>query len=178
MRVLLSLVISCNVVLGCSNSARGSGAAIDIDEISVTDLFEQIRACKNSGGEPPAHRAELAEQAARAKMQRYPFEPRDGLQAVTLLREAALCWKAAGQQLPVTRVERQAESWRNGIWQDFQTHRLRLDLAIESQQLARALAEVRALQALWPRKTDAIAIELRRQESRLEGKIAEKKGFR
>jgi hypothetical protein len=163
------------LIVGCSSAARGSGDARALDEVSAADLFDEPLVCHTSGAEPPAHRAELSEQAAHAKMQRYPFKPRDGVQAVSFFREAALCWKAAARPERRRRVARQAESWKMRIWHDFLAQRLRLDLSLESGQPARALVEVRALQALWPRETDRVANELRRQEMRLRRMLDPKK---
>jgi hypothetical protein len=143
---------------------------------SVDALFGSAPTCRRGHAESAGHRARLAEEAALAKMQRYPFAAQDGRDAVALLREAARCHVEEGGAAEAARTERLAERWQARIWEDYQAARLRLAMALENKQPADALAEVRVLLALWPRADDELGRELRQRESELVKRIeAEKK---
>jgi hypothetical protein len=117
--------------------------------------------------DPGSGRAREAEAAARAKMQRYRFAARDGVQAINLLREARQCHLAEGSESEAARIGKLVDAWRARLDRDHESHRLRLRLAMQKGDRKEALREVRALRALLEPGKGATLSWLEKMERRL-----------
>jgi hypothetical protein len=93
-------------------------------------------------------RAKEAADAARAKSERYPFAAQDGVRAAELYALAAACFTAAGRDGDADRMTRDRKSLVAHIDEDYRTHRLKLERAVEYRRTRQALLESRALLAL------------------------------
>lgn len=109
-------------------------------------LWEEENACTQPAA--AESRAREAEAAALAKMQRYRFEARDGLQALRLLQEARQCYAAGGRRAEAFRAEKRSAAWKARLQRDYEGHLLRLRLALQKKDREEVLGEVRALKAL------------------------------
>jgi hypothetical protein len=82
---------------------------------------------------------------ASSKQERRPFHIPDGVQAVPLYEDAAACFKTAGDPNDARRAEAIATRLRADIAQDYRTHRVRLEHAINTERWETAQKEVRVL---------------------------------
>jgi hypothetical protein len=110
------------------------------------ELFDGIVPCSRPHN--PSNRAAEATEAGLAKMERYPFEARDGVAAVRLLLEAKECHAAAYAGTRAFPVRERLESWIQRIRRDYRSRRLRLRLALQNDDRRTALREVRSLRKL------------------------------
>jgi hypothetical protein len=111
-------------------------------------LFGDAPGCPEKDEAATAPRAREAADAALAKSQRYPFAAQDGIRAVEMFGEAASCFAAAGQDAAADRVRKSRTALEARIQEDYRTHRLKLERAIEYRRTRAALVEVRELLAL------------------------------
>ena len=114
-------------------------------------VFEAEANCPSSGGNT-RHRADLEAEAAIAKSERYPFNSQDGVQAVNRYRRAEACYRDLGLTEQAEAMAHEGERMERRIEEDYQTHRLRLERALEQGRLADALLETRALRQLLQHK--------------------------
>lgn len=108
------------------------------------ELFDQETSCTTTGG-TARHHADRDAEAAIAKAERYPFAAQDGVQAVRLYRRAAACYRAIGATTEAQLMQREGEVMARRIDEDYRTHRLRLERALQQNRLEDALLETRAL---------------------------------
>jgi len=124
----------------------------DTEEVAASPLFEQPIKCSQSS--PSLFRARESERAAFAKMERYPFDHQDGVEAVRLLSEARDCYQTVGEIVQVTRVQQALDSWTRRLEQDYRSHRLRLRLALANARYDKARRTLRILQNLLSHRDD------------------------
>ena len=104
-------------------------------------------------GDPPAcgtdarlvHRAVRAEQQGHLYAERYPYDPRDGIEAVVRFQEAMTCYQRQGLSTESARVERLASALIARINVDYASARLGLDRALGSESWRAAHTEIRQL---------------------------------
>lgn len=111
------------------------------------ELFAAEASC-DQGGSSALHLAREAAEAASHRSERYPFDAQDGVAAVKLWGEAGACYDAAGRADDARRVERERRAMAQRLEEDYRTHRLRLERALEKERWDDALRESRALLSL------------------------------
>jgi hypothetical protein len=116
------------------------------------ELFDAQIGCPTGDGST-RHRADRDAEDAIFKSERYPFDPQDGVQAVHLYRTARACYQAIGAAQEAQQMEREAALMQRRIEEDYRTHRLRLDRALEQGRLPDALIETHALIELVSHRT-------------------------
>lgn len=125
----------------------------DSGEVAASPLFEQPIKCSQSSSS--LFRARESERAAFAKMERYPFDHQDGIEAVRLLSEARDCYQTAGEIVQETRVQKALNTWMRRLEQDYRSHRLRLRLALAAARYDKAKRTLRILQNLLSHRDDS-----------------------
>ncbi|HTE51121.1 MAG TPA: FHA domain-containing protein [Kofleriaceae bacterium] len=105
-------------------------------------------ACPEADPAAAGPRAREAAEAARAKSERYPFAAQDGIRAVELYSLASRCFGAAGRDGDAERAGRDRAALVARIDEDYRTHRLKLERALEYGRTRQALLETRELLAL------------------------------
>jgi hypothetical protein len=144
-----------------------------VEEIDATPaapppaIFDERISCPIQGG-TARHRADQDAEAAIAKSERYPFAAQDGVQAVRLYRRANACYTALQATQEAELMRREGDVMQRRIEEDYQTHRLRLELSLEQQRMPDALLETRALIELLRHKNDPYLTWLRQLERQLE----------
>lgn len=132
------------------------------------DIFDEAPSCPESEGNT-RHRADQDAEAAIAKSERYPFNSQDGVQAVQRYRRAEACYRAVGASTEAGVMQSEGEQMQRRIEEDYRTHRLRLERALEQGRLADALLETRALRQLLQHKpTDPYVLWLQQLERQLQ----------
>jgi len=111
-------------------------------------LFDPAPNACSESGEAAAFTARESIEAAESKGDRYPFDAQDGIQAVRLYDQAAACYVAAGDPQSAARARQARGMLADRIEYDFQTHKVRLERALEYKHMADAIVEVEALRAL------------------------------
>jgi hypothetical protein len=106
-------------------------------------LFDADETCPSSGS--ARHRADLDAEAAIARAERYPFSSQDGVQSVRHYRMARACYRAAGAEREAQIMANEGRAMEQRIDEDYVTHRLRLERAIEQNRMPDALLETQAL---------------------------------
>lgn len=104
-------------------------------------------ACSDSG-DAAAFNARESIEAAESKGDRYPFDAQDGIQAVRLFDQAAACYAASGDAQSAARARQERAMLADRIEYDFQTHKVRLERALEYKHMADAIVEVEALRRM------------------------------
>ncbi len=94
------------------------------------------------------HTARENERAARAKQQRFPFDPQDGVEAVDMLRTSEACYRVAGRPDEASQAHAAMEEWSQVINSEYSTVRLRLKYDLEHDRFAEALKRVDEIRAL------------------------------
>jgi hypothetical protein len=150
------------------SSGEDGSAAFSLADRKPPALWEGRVDCSQPAAAET--RAREAEAAALAKMQRYRFEARDGLQALRLLREARQCYAAGGREGEAARVEKKADAWQERLQGDYEGHLLRLRLAQQKKDGGETLREVRALRALLAHRNGEYLSWLTHLERRLESR--------
>jgi len=116
-------------------------------------LFAAGASCAHDGPGTAHQRAQDDERAALAMIDRYPFAPEDGVQAVVRFRQAHACYRDAGDASASERVRTLGDAAQRRVEGDYRTRDFRLKRALEAKQTRSALLEVRALRAmLGPRE--------------------------
>ena len=86
-------------------------------------------------------RARRFERYARLYIERYPYDPADGVRAVLYLRRAASCYSSAGNESDAARVTARALSLSSLIETDYASARVALENTLASKNWASALPE-------------------------------------
>ena len=89
-----------------------------------------------------------AEEMARFRADRYPYDPRDGVRAVQGYRTAARCYEVAGRPSDAKRTRFVGQELAARMVTDYAAARLSLANAIEAERWADVLRETRHLQLL------------------------------
>jgi len=135
-------------------------------------LFGGAMACPHDGPGTAHQHAEDDERAASAMIDRYPFAPEDGVEAVVRFRRAQTCYRDSGDGPGADRVRTLGDAAQQQVEADYRTRVFRLRRALDAGHARRALEEVRALRAmLGARPTDAYVAWLGRVEHALELRV-------
>jgi hypothetical protein len=130
-------------------SLSGSEPELDpTEDVEAPELGVPPTGCRENEPAPALERATEAERAAHAKMQRSAFVTREGVDALDLLAESSLCFRAAGLEGESRRVEAVLLKWSARLNEDYSAARLRLRLALADGRSEDALAAVRKIEAL------------------------------
>jgi hypothetical protein len=113
----------------------------------VPELLGATESCPYQGRAAGA-RAEEAELAALAKAERYAFDVHDGVDAVQLYSVATACYTQGGDVSSAARTRKAEESWRARMKTEYQSHRLRLRLALDRGANDDAYREAHGLRAM------------------------------
>jgi hypothetical protein len=108
-------------------------------------LFAAPAACPEPEPAAAEARAREAADAAVARSQRYPFAAQDGIGAVELYGLAASCFATAGRDRDAEQMSGQRARLVGRIEEDYRTHRLRLERAIQYRRTRQALIQTREL---------------------------------
>ena len=135
------------------------------ESVVAPSLFNQPIEC--SRPRLARYWAREVERTAFAKMQRYPFKPQDGVEAVRLISEARDCYQIAGEVVHVTRVEKALDTWKRRIERDYHNHRLRLRFALGSERHDDARRSIRILRDLLIHRSDPYTHWLNRVEQKI-----------
>jgi hypothetical protein len=119
-------------------------AGLDMEAPEPYVLFADQSACPVTGVQAMT-RAEQSAEAALAKSERYPFDAADGLDSVILYDTAFLCYQSTGVTAAASEMQRERDYMRHRIQEDYDTHRLRLQRALELERYDDGLLEARAL---------------------------------
>jgi hypothetical protein len=148
--------------------AEDTGHGIETQAPSETlDLFAEPVRCPSTGAQA-LYLADEDAEGALAKSERYPFDASDGVESVELYRRSQACYALVGQTEAATRMQHEGDWMQHRIEEDYRTHRLRLERAMEQQRWSDALLETRALLALTRTRDHAYVQWLVRNERRLQ----------
>ena len=92
-------------------------------------------------GEAAGFQAARDEAAGLARLERYPFDARDGIHAVELLRRAAMCHRAAGVDAAAENARMLALRAQARVERDYRMGRFRLERALANRRTSDALIE-------------------------------------
>lgn len=133
-------------------------------------IFDEEITCPEGG--TARHRADSDAEAAIATAERYPFAARDGVESVRLYRRSAACYRAVGATREAEIMSGEGDSMQQRIEEDYRTHRLRLERALQQARLPDALLETRALiELLQHRESDRYLAWLRQLERQIQLQI-------
>jgi hypothetical protein len=119
------------------------------------------------------HAARAALHSGRARMQRYPFAPRDGREALARLAEAVACARLAGDAAALGEASEQLARARQRIERDIRDHTQRYALLRKRERVREAADDIAYLTALgWPER-GAFAEQLRIDQGVLEDEARE-----
>ncbi len=93
-------------------------------------------------------RASEAEQSALAKAERYAFDAHDGVDAVRLYGLAQSCYAQGGDSASAQRARKAQDGWTQRMNGEYQSHRLRLRLALDRGATTDAYREAHGLTAM------------------------------
>ncbi len=96
------------------------------------------------------HAAFENERAALAKQQRFPFDPRDGVEAIEDLSQSEACYRVAGRVDEASRIHATVERWSDYVSGEYTTVRLRLKFDLEHNKYADAIMQIDAVRAFLP----------------------------
>ncbi|MBN1653760.1 MAG: hypothetical protein JXA30_08290 [Deltaproteobacteria bacterium] len=131
------------------------------------ELLERAGPCPDVGG-PAVSRAYELEEAALAKLDRYPFHAADGVKGYELLQRARSCFISGNDAEAAMNVEVKLRQWKTRLEQRYQNHLIRLRLALDRDAYADALAETQSLQSLLKGREGAYSQWLASVERRLQ----------
>ncbi len=97
---------------------------------------------------PRNSRALRLEKEGRIRIERYPYDPRDGVRGVTLLMRAKSCHEAAGRDREADRAASVSARVSSRIDADYSSARLALERSLANQRWGRALRDAERLLAL------------------------------
>lgn len=109
-------------------------------------LFGESPTCPSR--ETALRRGIRAEEKARSRADRYPYDPRDGVRAVQGYRTASSCYEAAARPSDAERARLSGQALADRVVTDYAAARLNLANAIEAERWADVLRETRHLQLL------------------------------
>jgi len=170
--VLLLLLAGATWLMMMSDPAREDAMQSRIAPLKLFEYQSKVRCTAKDAS--PGERGEAALQAARSKMQRYPFAAADGLSAVALYAEAAACFERARNGARSTLAVVEQKRAVDTIDEDYRMLRLRLMSALEREQYESARREALALLALLGNTPNAYVDWLRRVERQLVLELEEK----
>ena len=157
--------VAAGVWRGVRDAARGEDAG-------WPPLPETQASCPEPR-EHARHAARAALGAARARMQRYAFAPRDGRLALERLAEAVECARAANDGELASEAARELAGARARIESDGRDHLRRYQHLKERDRLDEAASDIAFLLELgWP-ESGALARRLRRDGDVAAGNAAE-----
>ena len=113
--------------------------------VAPPPLFAAPPSCPDKDGASAGSRAQEASDAALAKSQRYPFAAQDGVGAVELYGVAAACFTVSGKDSDADRARQTGAALEERIQEDYRTHRLKLERAIQYKRTRQALIETQKL---------------------------------
>jgi hypothetical protein len=115
----------------------------------VPDLWDApVTACaRTSSAEQAIAVARDKESIADARRERRPFHAQDGVAAVPLYETAAACFRQGGDAASAAESANEAATLRKEMYDDYKTHRVRLEHALSIQDLVTSRKEVRTLLA-------------------------------
>ena len=143
--VMVGAIVAVLAVLWLLSGDPSAGLETESPEPYV--LFTVLPACPDTGA-VAQHRADEDAEAALAKSERYPFDPSDGVESVRLYRTAQACYAVLGMAPAAAEMQREGDYMQHRIEEDYRTHRLRLERALEHENFDDAVLETRALIAL------------------------------
>lgn len=108
-------------------------------------LFAAPPSCPEKDAAAADPRAREASDAALAKSQRYPFAAQDGIGAVELYAVAAACYTLSGKDTDADQARQAGAALEERIQEDYRTHRLKLERAIQYKRTRQALIETQKL---------------------------------
>ena len=130
--------------------SKQSGEGLPSGEgIEPPTLFaeEQAQACPE-GSQEPGERAVQTEFRAHARGDRLNYDLRDGVRSVMLYRQAAQCYRDAGQADKGEEMDALANDLQETVQAEYAARRLRLHHALQTEDWERAFVETRALSRL------------------------------
>jgi hypothetical protein len=112
---------------------------------------------------------------AEGKAERRPFRVQDGVQAVPLYEVAAACFKIAADDEHFKIANESATNLRAKVNEDYRAHQVRLEHALNVQDLVMAAREVKILMAFTEGQSGAYVEWLSSLDRQLTLKLGEKK---
>ena len=157
------LALFAAAILGCEQPEVESSTAAPE---SPSRLVVSRRSC--SSPLPSPERGIRLEREGNMRMERYPYDPRDGVRGALLLFEAADCYRAAGLQVDSIRSEAAASRFQAVLQSDYASARVAIERAISKKRWSDARKQAQRLLALtghlqpsayvdWLRATAALA---------------------
>jgi len=143
--------------------------------VAPPPLFAAPPSCPEKDPPTAAGRAREAADAALAKSQRYPFAAQDGVGAVELYAMAAACYTVAGKDGDADQVRQAGAVLEERIQEDYRTHRLKLERAIQYKRTRQALIETQKLLDLVKHLNHPYTTWLRNMERHLQLKTESRK---
>jgi len=107
------------------------------------ELFAEEVLCRHRG-DVLAH-GRKAEELARLRADRYPYDPGDGIRAVHRYQEAEACYRSAGADSAASRVRQARIALTVRVNTDYAAARLNLVNALERERWSAALGEIHRL---------------------------------
>lgn len=142
--------------------------------VAPPPLFAAPPSCPEKDPAAAAPRAQEAADAALAKSQRYPFAAQDGVGAVELYNLAAACFTTAGKDGDADQARQAGAALEERIQEDYRTHRLKLERAIQYKRTRQALIETQKLLDLVRHLDHPYTTWLRNMERHLQLKVESK----
>lgn len=113
--------------------------------VAPPPLFSAPPSCPEKDPNAAGARAREAADAALAKSQRYPFAAQDGVGAVELYALAASCFTTSGKDGDADQMRQSGSALEERIQEDYRTHRLKLERAVQYKRTRQALIETQKL---------------------------------
>lgn len=130
--LLAALVVGVGFLAWTFLRDDGIEAAIDAGRSREhVELFDEPPPCRAAQMLPGG--AKGLEGVAHARGDRYAYDPRDGVRAVNLYREAASCYERDGQGEDADRMKRFARDLQERVDSDYAAARLSLSHAIDTK---------------------------------------------
>jgi hypothetical protein len=172
-RLLLGLLAVVTALTITSFLCRGAAAdGIATPELNPPSFFEVVASCTAVGPEAAEARGREAERLALAKKARYAFDARDGVEALALLQESAVCFRDVGRIQDAQRMSGEFGGFRERVGDDYAALRLRLRSALAAQRWREALDATRELERFLGQGDDAYRQWLASLRRQLEQKTA------
>lgn len=166
--LLVGVPLIVGVLLWVLFSGGGGGESLAAPDVAPT-LFAGAAACPQDGAGTAHQRAEDDEAAASAMMDRYPFAPQDGVEAVVRFRRAQACFRDSGDRVGADRARTTGDAAQHQLEADYRKRVFRLRRALDASHARAALQEVRSLHAMLAnRPTEPYVTWLERLEHALE----------
>ncbi len=148
--VLLLLAPVAFILLGLGAYQAATPDDASSHEVPAPPLFDEHQAIRCPEAEPAVaeHRARDDERAALAKQERSAFDATDGVDALSLFREARVCFELAHNTEEASRLVDEVSRCSGRLNEQYATLRLRLRVSLDKDRSADALAAVREMQAL------------------------------